>query len=200
MIPATPLLRHLGPAAWQQALRECVSDPQELADRLGLGGAWGDAARRVAARFPLRVPRSYLARMRHGDATDPLLRQVLPLDAELLETPGYVADPVGDLEALAGPGLLPSTTAGHCWWPRAPVPSIAVTASGASFLTVNSTQADRPPRRPRGNSTRAAHPRAHAIAGRAAGTDRFRIPGGVEFAATRAANRGDSCEPRAGTA
>jgi EF-P beta-lysylation protein EpmB len=31
---------------------------------------------------------------------------VLPLDAELTETPGYVADPVGDLHALAGPGLL----------------------------------------------------------------------------------------------
>ena len=38
--------------------------------------------------------------------TDPLLRQVLPLDAELFETPGYVADPVGDLAALAGQGLL----------------------------------------------------------------------------------------------
>ncbi len=44
--------------------------------------------------------------MRHGDAADPLLRQVLPLDAELIETPGYVADPVGDLAALAGQGLL----------------------------------------------------------------------------------------------
>ena len=41
-----------------------------------------------------------------GDASDPLLRQVLPLDAELCETPGYVADPVGDLAALAGQGLL----------------------------------------------------------------------------------------------
>ena len=106
MIPATPLLRHLSPAAWQQALRDCVSDPQELADCLGLGEEWVEPARRAAARFPLRVPRSYLARMRHGDATDPLLRQVLPLDAELLETPGYVADPVGDLAALAGQGLL----------------------------------------------------------------------------------------------
>jgi EF-P beta-lysylation protein EpmB len=44
--------------------------------------------------------------MRRGDATDPLLRQVLPLDAELHAAPGYVADPVGDLAALAGHGLL----------------------------------------------------------------------------------------------
>ena len=106
MIPAPPLVRHLAAPAWQQALRDCISDPQELADCLGLGGEWVEPARRAAARFPLRVPRSYLARMRHGDAADPLLRQVLPLDAELLETPGYVADPVGDLAALAGQGLL----------------------------------------------------------------------------------------------
>src|SRR5512137_1794116 len=106
MIPATPHLRHLSPAAWQQTLQDCVCDPQELAESLGLGAEWVEPARRAAARFPLRVPRSYLARMRRGDAADPLLRQVLPLDAELLDTPGYVADPVGDLDALAGQGLL----------------------------------------------------------------------------------------------
>jgi EF-P beta-lysylation protein EpmB len=44
--------------------------------------------------------------MRRGDAGDPLLRQVLPLHAELLETSGYSADPVGDLQALAATGLL----------------------------------------------------------------------------------------------
>ena len=106
MIPATPLLRHPAPATWQQALRDCIDDPQELAECLGLGHDWVAGARLAAARFPLRVPRSYVARMRHGDASDPLLRQVLPLDAELVETPGYVVDPVGDLAALAGPGLL----------------------------------------------------------------------------------------------
>lgn len=106
MIPATPTLRHPAPTAWQQALRDSISDPQELADCLGLGGQWVEPARRAAARFPLQVTRSYLARMRHGDAHDPLLRQVLPLDAELLDTPGYVMDPVRDLETLTGPGVL----------------------------------------------------------------------------------------------
>jgi L-lysine 2,3-aminomutase len=32
--------------------------------------------------FPLRVPRGFVARMRRGDAADPLLRQILPLDEE----------------------------------------------------------------------------------------------------------------------
>jgi EF-P beta-lysylation protein EpmB len=44
--------------------------------------------------------------MRRGDPRDPLLLQVLPLVAELDEVPGYRADPVGDLAARAGRGLL----------------------------------------------------------------------------------------------
>jgi EF-P beta-lysylation protein EpmB len=56
--------------------------------------------------FPLFVPRGYAARMRAGDAADPLLRQVLPLGEELAEVPGYVADPVDDAAATRQPGLL----------------------------------------------------------------------------------------------
>ena len=41
-----------------------------------------------------------------GDATDPLLRQVLALDSENIEHPGFVADAVGDEHAQAGPGVL----------------------------------------------------------------------------------------------
>ena len=44
--------------------------------------------------------------MRRGDADDPLLRQVLPLADELLESPGYVADPLQEHAATRAPGLL----------------------------------------------------------------------------------------------
>jgi EF-P beta-lysylation protein EpmB len=106
MIPAPPLVRHLRPAGWQRALQDCVRDPAELLACVGLGQDWLEPARRAAAKFPLRVPRSYVARMRPGDPHDPLLRQVLPLAAELADVPGYVADPVGDLAAATVPGLL----------------------------------------------------------------------------------------------
>jgi EF-P beta-lysylation protein EpmB len=56
--------------------------------------------------FGLRVPRGYLRRIPKGDPDDPLLRQVLPLGAELLAAPGYGPDPVGDAAATARPGLL----------------------------------------------------------------------------------------------
>jgi EF-P beta-lysylation protein EpmB len=83
-----------------------VTDPEALVGALQLDAGYIEPARRAAARFPLRVPRSYLARIRPGDPQDPLLRQVLPLGAELADTPGYVPDPVGDLHAVAAPGVL----------------------------------------------------------------------------------------------
>ena len=94
------------PPAWQRALQDAVTDPAELLGLLGLEPQWLEPARAAARRFPLKVPRGFVARMRHGDPRDPLLRQVLPLGAELDEVPGYLADPVGDLAAKAGPGVL----------------------------------------------------------------------------------------------
>ncbi len=54
----------------------------------------------------MRVPRYYAALMTYGDAQDPLLRQVLPLGDELVAVAGFSRDPVGDLAARAGSGLL----------------------------------------------------------------------------------------------
>jgi EF-P beta-lysylation protein EpmB len=106
MIPAEPLARHPAPPRWQQSLQDAVTDPLELAAALGLGREWGESAAAAARRFALRVPRGYLARIAPGDPGDPLLRQVLPLDAECTDVEGFVGDPVGDLRALAGAGLV----------------------------------------------------------------------------------------------
>jgi len=104
MIPTSLPFRQ--PPAWQRALQDAVTDPAELLGLVGLGPQWLEPARAAARQFPLRVPRGFVARMRRGDPRDPLLLQVLPLVAELDEVPGYRADPVGDLAARAGPGLL----------------------------------------------------------------------------------------------
>ncbi len=104
MIPLRPPARHFEP--WRRALADAVTDPAELLDLLGLDPALLPAARQAAARFGLRVPRSFIARMRRGDPADPLLLQVLPLAAELVDTPGFGGDPVGDLGALRAPGVL----------------------------------------------------------------------------------------------
>ncbi|MAT83686.1 MAG: EF-P beta-lysylation protein EpmB [Gammaproteobacteria bacterium] len=83
-----------------------IRDTAELLDRLGLDPALLPAARRAAELFPLRVPLAFVERMRPGDPRDPLLRQVLPLEDELAEVPGFAADPVGDDAALVAGGVL----------------------------------------------------------------------------------------------
>src|SRR5690606_18586497 len=57
-------------------------------------------------RFPLRVPRGFVARMRPGDPADPLLRQVLPVVDEERLVPGFSLDAVGDAAARRGGGLI----------------------------------------------------------------------------------------------
>ncbi len=91
--------------AWQQGLREAIRSVPELLAVLGLDAEAVDADAADLA-FPILVPRAFAARMRPGDPRDPLLRQVLPLRREREATPGFVADPVGDLARLAGPGVL----------------------------------------------------------------------------------------------
>lgn len=104
MIPGSPAFRQV--PAWQSALARAITDPAELLAAVGLGIEWLPAAQAAARLFPLRVPRGLVARMRHGDPHDPLLRQVLPLAEECLVADGFGDDPVGDLSAMAVPGVL----------------------------------------------------------------------------------------------
>jgi EF-P beta-lysylation protein EpmB len=87
-------------------MKDAVRDPAELCRLLELPDEYVEAARAAARQFPLFAPRGFVARMRPGDIADPLLRQVLPLAAELADVPGFVFDPVDDDAATRQPGLL----------------------------------------------------------------------------------------------
>lgn len=91
---------------WQLALKEMVTDPEELLALLELDGSLLDAAKASAKKFPLKVPRGFIRRMQKGNAADPLLRQVLPLQEELIAVPGYGADPLQETQYNPLPGLL----------------------------------------------------------------------------------------------
>ena len=101
MIPRTEPLWQ-----WQNSMAEAISDPDELFRLLSLDPAQLPVAKSAAGRFGLRVPRHYVALMRRGDPTDPLLRQVLPLGLELEEHDEFSHDPVGDGQSIATNGLL----------------------------------------------------------------------------------------------
>lgn len=89
---------------WKLLLREAFRDVDQLLAFVGLSRA--DLALSASASFPLLVPRGFAERMRHGDAADPLLRQVIPLAEEDQPAPGFLSDPVGDLARTRGPGLI----------------------------------------------------------------------------------------------
>ncbi|TLF47310.1 EF-P beta-lysylation protein EpmB [Halomonas urmiana] len=93
-------------ARWQTQLAGAIRDPRELCRRLGLDTAWQDGAARGHALFEVRVPEAYLARIRPGDPSDPLLHQVLPLIEEDHPVAGYVADPLAEAEHTPARGLI----------------------------------------------------------------------------------------------
>jgi EF-P beta-lysylation protein EpmB len=92
--------------SWQRLLAQGIRNPEQLFEALAIPVGQRPPLSLNSTVFPLRVPLGYVARMRQGDPDDPLLRQVLPLAAEDSINPGYHLDPVGDLDAITGPGLL----------------------------------------------------------------------------------------------
>lgn len=82
---------------------DTVLDADELLRLVELPDAPG-VLRRPA--LPVKVPREYVARMVPGEADDPLLRQVLPLDRELEPAPGACADPLEERRCSPVPCLL----------------------------------------------------------------------------------------------
>lgn len=106
---ATPQIGHaedLGtrPEPWQRALRDVVSSGEELLEVLGVAAE--TLGLDTCSSFPLRVPRSFVARMRPGDPDDPLLRQVLPRHAERMTVPGFSPDPLAERQAKRLPGVI----------------------------------------------------------------------------------------------
>lgn len=106
MITASPSARLSSPVAdWRELWRDAITDAAELLRTVGLGDR-PDLLPADDAGFALRVPRGFVARMRHGDPADPLLLQVLPQRVEHARVEGFTTDAVGDMASRAGHGLL----------------------------------------------------------------------------------------------
>ena len=115
-----PLLQTDSSLSWQQQLATAITDPIVLLKRLQLDESLLPAARIAAKQFPLRVPQAFVELMQIGDSNDPLLRQVLPLQEELISVSGYSTDPIkelaytekGIIHKYQGRALL--LVSGHC--------------------------------------------------------------------------------------
>ncbi len=104
MIPVKPHSPQI--STWQSLWRSSIRDPKELLQVLGLQGFEGLLSPHAEQQFGMRVPRGFAAKMRYGDINDPLLRQVLPILDEQIQSPGFSFDAVGDLAARQQPGVL----------------------------------------------------------------------------------------------
>lgn len=91
---------------WQEELQQAIRSPEVLLEQLGLPLDVLPEALRAADDFALRVPLPFVAKMRRGDISDPLLRQVLPVGAELKPVAGYGMDPLAELTANPLKGLI----------------------------------------------------------------------------------------------
>jgi EF-P beta-lysylation protein EpmB len=91
---------------WQSELRSAFRDARALLEFVGVPAQACGLSAEAAARFACLVPRPFARRIRHGDAHDPLLKQVLPSRAELIEDPRFSTDPVGESRCEPVPGLL----------------------------------------------------------------------------------------------
>ncbi|PSL12754.1 L-lysine 2,3-aminomutase [Marinobacterium halophilum] len=99
-------LLHPAAADWQTELRHAITDPAQLLAELDLPQDLLQGALQADRQFALKVPRPYLSRIRKGDQDDPLLRQILPLQQELLEVPGFGHDPLAEAAANKSQGLI----------------------------------------------------------------------------------------------
>lgn len=97
---------------WLDSVKQAFRDVESLCAYLALPGSAAESARAGARDFRLFVPREFAVRMRPGDINDPLLRQVLPVEAEGQDLAGELGpaggldDPVGDGQSAVRPGLL----------------------------------------------------------------------------------------------
>ncbi len=89
---------------WQQALSEMLTSPLALLSMLELDPNTVPWQRDEA--FPVRVSKSFIARMKKGDPRDPLLAQVLSISAESQLDNSFTKDPLAESAFNPVPGLL----------------------------------------------------------------------------------------------
>ena len=92
--------------SWQRQLSQAIRDPAELCRRLQLPDTWQVGASAGHALFETCVPEAFLRRIKPNQPDDPLLRQVLPLGDETLQTPGYVNDPLDEVQQRPARGVI----------------------------------------------------------------------------------------------
>ncbi len=94
------------PDTWQTLLSQTLESPEALIRYLQLPDSLLEGADRASLEFAMRIPKPWLDRIEKGNPDDPLLRQVLPLSEELNDVPGFIRDPLDEINSNPVDGLI----------------------------------------------------------------------------------------------
>jgi EF-P beta-lysylation protein EpmB len=94
------------PQDWRTELAGAFRQLNDLLDFLDIPLTALPTCQQAQADFPLLVPRPYAQQMEKGNIDDPLLLQVLPQTAEMIEQPGYVVDPLAEKHSNIQQGII----------------------------------------------------------------------------------------------
>jgi len=104
MITRNNKIRHI--PDWQRELSCAITDLDELLEIIGLTAEQLNISEAAKKQFSLKLPRPFLHRIKKSCPDDPLLRQILPVSAEMKACDGYSKDPVADQSFLVSAGVL----------------------------------------------------------------------------------------------
>jgi len=104
MIPQISVIKQN--SSWQQELKDSISCIDKLINILKINKSQLPPYLLKAGHFPLKVPQSFISRMRINDPLDPLLRQILPENAEAKTYPGFSRDALQEDKYNPLPGVL----------------------------------------------------------------------------------------------
>lgn len=92
-------------SCWQSELSNAQISLDDLLSRLNIKKEHFDQFYDFS-NFPIRATESYLKKIRTGDPSDPLLRQIIPHVDEKAELPGFINDPLNEEAFNPVPGVI----------------------------------------------------------------------------------------------
>lgn len=92
--------------SWNQVLSGATKDIKTLLNQLDIPVTDLNQRQQACLDFPLLVPQPFINKMEKGNASDPLLVQVLPQASELESAEGYINDPLAEKHSNLQKGLI----------------------------------------------------------------------------------------------
>jgi len=106
IVPAQSSVQPQAEQSWNKVLAGATKGVKSLLDQLDLSVSDLNDRQQACLDFPLLVPQPFIDKMEKGNASDPLLLQVLPQSSELESAEGFINDPLAEKHSNLQKGLI----------------------------------------------------------------------------------------------